>query len=63
MNFFLISIAAIGVLGLLAALFSWGDKDNEPVMPKGDCASCSSAADGSCQIACMMEEKRKKEQQ
>ncbi|MCR5817761.1 MAG: hypothetical protein K6F89_01500 [Prevotella sp.] len=60
MSFAIICISSIIVLGIVAAIFSWGDKD-EPIVPANDCASCSSMADGSCKIACLMEEKRKKE--
>ena len=57
MTFALIIIGSILVLGIVAALFSWGDKD-EPVVNEGHgadgkeretCASCSSR--GSCKLA------------
>jgi hypothetical protein len=61
MSFALICISSIVVLGIIAAVASWGDKD-ETVVQASDCSSCSSMTDGSCKIACLMEEKRKKQQ-
>ena len=45
MLFALIIIGSIVVLGLIAALFSWGDKDEPIVQKEGDCASCTSRSD------------------
>ncbi len=60
MSFLLIALAALAALGLLAALLSVGDNDDTPVNHGGhDCASCMSHDDGSCKIACLMEEHRK----
>jgi hypothetical protein len=58
MSFLLICIGSIVLLGILAALFSIGGKD-EPIVQGKDCSTCSSLADGSCKIACLMEEKKK----
>lgn len=60
MSFALICILSIIGLGILAALFSMGDKD-EPIVQGHDCSTCSSMADGSCKIACLMEEKKKRQ--
>ncbi len=60
MNFIIICIGAIAALGLVAALASLGGKD-EPINQGHDCTTCSSMADGSCKIACLMEEKKKRE--
>ncbi len=60
MHFALICIAAIAVLGIVAALSSIGGKD-EPVVQGHDCSSCASMADGSCKIACLMEEKKRQQ--
>ena len=60
MSFFLICLTAILVLGAVAAIASWGDTD-DPVVQGDDCATCSSKADGTCKIACLMEEKKKRE--
>lgn len=65
MSFLLIATLAIGALGILAALLSIGDKDEPIVKGSHDCASCASHDDGSCQLACLMDEakKRKAERQ
>ncbi len=60
MSFALICIAAIAVLGILAALTSIGGKD-EPIVEAHDCSTCTSKDDGSCKIACLMEEKKKRD--
>lgn len=48
MTFALIIIGSIVVLGVIAALFSWGDKDEPIVQKGGDCSSCTSHDD--CQL-------------
>jgi hypothetical protein len=60
MSFALICIIAILGLGIVAALSSIGGKD-EPVVQGHDCSSCASMTDGSCKIACLMEEKKRKQ--
>lgn len=60
MSFALICIISIIALGVVAALTSIGSKD-EPIVQGEDCSTCSSHADGSCKIACLMEEKKKRE--
>ncbi len=62
MSFALICIAAIVALGLLVALTSIGSED-EPIVEAHDCATCTSKDDGSCKIACLMEEKRQRDAQ
>ena len=57
--FLLLCLAAIAVLGIVAALLSRGD--DTPVVPAEDCSTCISKADGSCKIACLMEEKKRRE--
>jgi hypothetical protein len=59
-DFFLIAIGSIVVLGVIAVLASWGSKD-EPIVEGHDCSSCSSHDDGSCKIACLLEEKKNRE--
>lgn len=59
MSFAFICIGSIVLLGILAALFSLGGKEEEPIVQGKDCSTCSSMADGSCKIACLMEEKKK----
>ena len=63
MKFALICIGALVALGIVAALASMLTKGgtDEPVVEAHDCASCSSKASGDCKIACLMEEKKRKE--
>lgn len=51
------------MLGLVAALASMMTKGgtDEPVVEAHDCTSCSSKVSGDCKIACLMEEKKRKE--
>lgn len=60
MSFTLICIGSIVVLGIIAALASLGGKD-EPIVQGHDCATCSSHDDGSCKIACLLEEKKRQQ--
>ena len=63
MQFALICIGALVALGIVAALASMLTKGgtDEPVVETHDCASCSSKVSGDCKIACLMEEKKRKE--
>ena len=63
MEFALICIGSIVVLGIIAALASMLTKGgtDEPVVEAHDCASCSSQVSGDCKIACLIEEKKKQE--
>ena len=63
MQFALICIGALVALGIVAALASMLTKGgtDEPVVEAHDCASCSSKVSGACKIACLMEEKKRKE--
>ncbi len=45
MSFVLIIIGSIIVLGVIAALLSWGDKEEPIVKGESDCASCTSQDD------------------
>ena len=63
MEFFLICIAMLAGLGIIAAVvsvFTKGGTD-EPIAEAHDCASCSSLASGECKIGCLMEEKKRRE--
>lgn len=60
MTFALIIIGSILLLGVVAALLSWGDKDEPVVKAEGDCASCSSRSE--CKLADVVKECRGKEQ-
>jgi hypothetical protein len=63
MQFAMICIGALIMLGLVAALASMLSKGgtDEPIVEAHDCASCSSKVSGDCKIACLMEEKKLKE--
>ena len=63
MQFALICIGALVAVGTVAALASMLTKGgtDEPVVEAHDCASCSSKVSGDCKIACLMEEKKRKE--
>ena len=63
MQFAMICLGALIMLGLVAALASMMTKGgtDEPVVEAHDCASCSSKVSGNCKIACLMEEKKRKE--
>lgn len=60
MNFVILCLIAIAALGVVAAIASWGSTD-DPIVQGHDCATCSSKDDGSCKIACLMEEKKKQQ--
>ena len=60
MKFALICIGSLVVLGIIAAvasMFTKGGTD-APVVEGKDCATCSSVADGSCKIGCLLEKQR-----
>ena len=60
MSFLVIVFIALTALGVVAALLSMGG-DDEPIRTaEGDCASCSSKDDGSCKLAGLMEESKKR---
>jgi hypothetical protein len=63
MQFALICIGSIVVLGIIAAVASMLTKGgtDEPIVEAHDCASCSSKVSGDCKIACLIEEKKKRE--
>jgi hypothetical protein len=58
----ILSLIALGVVAALASVFSKGGTD-EPVHQAEDCSTCKSATSGECKIACLMEQKKAKEQQ
>lgn len=60
MSFLLIVILSLVALGVVAAVLSAGSTDEPIVKAEGDCSSCSSRDDGSCKIACLMDEAKKK---
>jgi len=58
MSFFLIVIGSLVTLGVIAAIFSIGDKDELIVTKEGDCASCSSRSE--CKLVELMDDGRRK---
>ncbi|SFO61627.1 tetratricopeptide repeat protein [Prevotella sp. tf2-5] len=60
MTFALIIIGSIIALGVIAALLSWGDKDEPVVKSEGDCSSCSSRAE--CKLADLVKKGERKEE-
>ena len=61
MNFVLVCIVALVVLGIVAAIASHVQGGEDTIVEGEDCASCSSANDGSCKIHCLLEEKKRRE--
>jgi len=62
MQFVLICVGSLVVLGVIAALASFFSKGgvDEPVAEAHDCSSCSSVASGECKIGCLLEEKKRR---
>ena len=50
----------LGLVAALASMLTKGGTD-EPIVEGHDCATCSSKVSGDCKIACLMEEKKRKE--
>ena len=61
MSFALVCIGALAALGIVAAIASRLQGGDDSVGKGEDCASCTSANDGSCKIHCLMEEKKRRE--
>ena len=60
MEFAVVCIIALMVLGIVAAVASHFQHGDDTITVGHDCSSCTSADNGSCQLHCLMEEKRKK---
>lgn len=60
MSFAVVCLGALVVLGLVAAVATRFQGGSDEITTGHDCSSCTSANDGSCQLHCLMEEKRKK---
>ena len=54
------SIVLLGIVAALASIFSKGGTDT-PVVQGEDCATCSSYVSGDCKIKCLMDEKKMRE--
>ena len=61
MSFALICILSIVALGVVAAIASFFQKGDDEIVVGHDCSTCTSHDDGSCKIACLMDEKKKKD--
>ena len=62
MDFLLIVIVSLIALGIIAAIFSMGSSDDEPIVNKADgCASCTSRKD--CKLVELKEEGRRKREE
>jgi len=62
MSFAVLSIAALLLLGVVAAVASFFQGGNDEIAVGHDCSTCTSADDGSCKLHCLIEEKRKNEE-
>jgi hypothetical protein len=62
MSFAVLSIAALLLLGVVAAVASYFQGGNDEIAVGHDCSTCTSADDGSCKLHCLIEEKRKNEE-
>ena len=61
MEFALVCIGMIVVVGVIALIANHFDKGDDTVTVAHDCATCSAAQEGDCKIHCLLEEKKKKE--
>ena len=60
MEFALLCIGMIVVLGIVAAVANLFDKGNDTVEQGHDCSTCTAAKDESCKLHCLMEEAKGK---
>ena len=61
MEFALVCIGMIVVVGVIALIANHFDKGDDTVTVAHDCATCTAAQEGDCKIRCLLEEKKKKE--
>ena len=61
MEFALVCIGMIVVVGVIALIANHFDKGDDTVTVAHDCATCTAAQEGDCKIHCLLEEKKKKE--
>ena len=61
MEFALVCIGMIVVVGVIALIANHFDKGDDTVTVAHDCATCTAAQEGDCKIHCLIEEKKKKE--
>ena len=63
MNFAVVCIVALVVLGIVAAVASYFQSGSDEVTIGHDCSTCTAADEGSCKLHCLLEEKAKKEKE
>ena len=61
MEFALVCIGMIVVVGVIALIANHFDKGDDTVTVAHDCATCTAAQEGDCKNHCLLEEKKKKE--
>jgi len=59
MSFAVLSIVALLLLGVVAAVASYFQGGDDEIAVGHDCSTCTSADDGSCKLHCIIEEKRR----
>ena len=63
MEFALVCIGMIVVVGVIALIANHFDKGDDTVTVAHDCATCTAAQEGDCKIHCLLEEKKKREKE
>lgn len=63
MEFGIVCIIALMGLALFAGIANHFDKGEDTIETGHDCSTCTAADEGSCKIHCLMEEKRKKDEE
>ena len=61
MNFVVVCIGMIVVLGIVAAVANLFDKEDDTIKQGHDCSTCTEAEEGNCKIHCLLEEKKRRE--
>ena len=61
MEFALVCIGLIVVLGVIAWIANHFDKGDDTITVAHDCATCTAAQEGDYKIHCLLEEKKRKE--
>ena len=61
MEFALVCIGMIVVVGVIALIANHFDKGDDEITVAHDCATCTAAQEGDCKIHCLLEEKKKRE--
>ena len=61
MEFALVCIGMIVVVGAIALIANHFDKGDDEITVAHDCATCTAAQEGDCKIHCLLEEKKKRE--